>query len=380
MSPDAMVGLDPTAAALAPPPLPPLPANLLTRSLLGELVERVHRQAETLDWSRWFWGEGVLLGALDSSARALGRPTPELVTRYFEQHPVDAITIDHVNSLAPGATSARLGHRGTCERLLAWLESPSALTRASNGAVEHWPGGVWADTVYMMGTFLLEAASLLARPDLARRAAEQWLLHTDLLQLANGLAVHGSHRGEVIACHWGRANAWIALAGCAVLEHPDTLPEQREQVHERLTRQLAASRASLPEGRLWDVLMDGHPETRGIVETSAAAGLCASMLRAAALGIDPDANRKCATQALLRLVPYVDSDGVLTQTSAGTVLQLVPFGYSVIRADHVQLWGQGLLLHALAAALVHLDLPDQPLPQQPQEAPRTQGITSSEKE
>ena len=37
--------------------------------------------------------------------------------------------------------------------------------------------------------------------------------------------------------------------------------------------------------------------------------------------------------------------------SAGTVLQLVPFGYSVIRDDRPQLWGQGLALHAIAAAL-----------------------------
>ncbi len=37
--------------------------------------------------------------------------------------------------------------------------------------------------------------------------------------------------------------------------------------------------------------------------------------------------------------------------SAGTVLQLVPFGYSVIRNDRLQLWGQGLALQAVAAAM-----------------------------
>ena len=34
------------------------------------------------------------------------------------------------------------------------------------------------------------------------------------------------------------------------------------------------------------------------------------------------------------------------------MLQLVPFGYSVIRDDRIQPWGQGLGLHAYAAALV----------------------------
>ena len=42
---------------------------------------------------------------------------------------------------------------------------------------------------------------------------------------------------------------------------------------------------------MWYVLVDGHPETRGIVETSAAAGSVAALLRAAALGIDPEQNR-----------------------------------------------------------------------------------------
>ncbi len=40
---------------------------------------------------------------------------------------------------------------------------------------------------------------------------------------------------------------------------------------------------------------------------------------------------------------------------AGTVLQLVPFGYSVIRHDRIQPWGQGLALHVYAAALDDLN-------------------------
>ncbi len=45
------------------------------------------------------------------------------------------------------------------------------------------------------------------------------------------------------------------------------------------------------------------------------------------------------------------TEGQLSRVSAGTVLQLVPFGYSVIRDDRPQPWGQGLALHALAAAI-----------------------------
>ncbi|MGH3716957.1 MAG: hypothetical protein ACRDT4_26375, partial [Micromonosporaceae bacterium] len=61
-----------------------------------------------------------------------------------------------------------------------------------------------------------------------------------------------------------------------------------------------------------------------------------------------DAGRLAVRGALA----YVE-DGVLTRVSAGTVLQLAPFGYSVIRDDRIQPWGQGLALHAIAAALDH---------------------------
>jgi hypothetical protein len=57
------------------------------------------------------------------------------------------------------------------------------------------------------------------------------------------------------------------------------------------------------------------------------------------------------TKAIAASLTYVDSSGVLTRTSAGTVLQLIPFGYSVIRSDRMQLWGQGLALNAISVML-----------------------------
>jgi unsaturated rhamnogalacturonyl hydrolase len=76
------------------------------------------------------------------------------------------------------------------------------------------------------------------------------------------------------------------------------------------------------------------------------------MLRAAAVVPDlPAIVAEAGARAVRGALAYVDDDGVLTRTSAGTVLQLVPFGYSVIRDDRPQPWGQGLALHAIAAAL-----------------------------
>lgn len=351
------VGLDPTVALLADPPLPALPQAELTAERLRADLRRLIQRSTRLDLSRWFWGEGVVLGGLIDAALALGDPVPEVVAGYFTEHPVRELVIDHVNNLAPGAAAARIGDAEYGERLLAWLDEPGAVTLAANGAVEHWPGGVWADTAYMMGTFLIHHGRLVGRDDLIIRAADQWLAHADILQdPRNGLMAHGSHQGEVPPCRWGRANAWLALAACELLEHHDgALPDLLAQrVRDRLAKQLTGVRDCLPEDAVWYVLMDGHPETRGIVETSAAAGLVAALLRGAALGIDREANRATGRTAMLRLHPYLEDQGGLTQTSAGTVLQLIPFGYSVIRSDRIQLWGQGLGLHGWAAALRHL--------------------------
>ena len=106
---------------------------------------------------------------------------------------------------------------------------------------------------------------------------------------------------------------------------------------------------------MWDVLVDSVPEVRGIIETSAAAGLGAALLRTATvfgpdrLGSERHARLFAAGErAVLGSMAYVD-DGLLTRVSAGTILQLIPFGYSVIRDDRPQPWGQGLAMEALAA-------------------------------
>jgi len=58
----------------------------------------------------------------------------------------------------------------------------------------------------------------------------------------------------------------------------------------------------------------------------------------------------------LTLVSIVEFAGAVllkrSRRRAGTVLQLVPSGYSVTCDDRVQPWGAGRGLHACAAALV----------------------------
>lgn len=352
-----MVGEDLTSAQLAAPSRTPLLAGALDRDA-SRLARDLERATAAHGMTRWFWGEGVCMLAATRLARARGETVPAWVRDMVEPYLTAPPVVEHVNNLAPGAALAELHAERPTDASLAllessvgWYRSSPAATRAPNGALEHWPGGVWADTVYMAGEFLLRAGRALDRPELVDEAVQQWLLHADVLQHpGTDLLVHGTHGGERIDCHWGRANAWFALAGSDLLAATGSA-----DVRDRLLRLLLAAAALQPEHGVWDVLLDAPPEVRGVLETSAAAGLGAALLRTAALVRDEEPASAATLQAageraVLGSLAYVD-DGELTRVSAGTVLQLIPFGYSVIRDDRPQPWGQGLAMEALAAWL-----------------------------
>lgn len=309
--------------------------------------------------SRWFWPEGVALVGLARFGRAAG-DTDAAVDRWLDDHLRDGVSVEHVNDLVPATAALYLDKEGCYLEALGplalWALKDPAVTRAANGAIEHWPGGVWADTMYMAGAFLARYGRASGETAILDEAGRQLVWHAELLQdPATGLFAHGAHRGETIWSFWGRANAWAALAAVEYLEASADAPcdpAARSEVAERLVRQLETLAQLQPDHGVWDVLVDGTAETAGIVETSAAAGLAAAMLRAGGVVADlPHAVTAAGWRAARGALAYVDRSGTLTRVSAGTVLQLVPFGYSVIRNDRLQLWGQGLALQAVAAAM-----------------------------
>lgn len=363
-----MAGEDTSSAELSAPPVRPLNRADLVADL-DSIEAALSSRTASMGVERWFWGEGVCLLAAWRAAAARGAETPELVTAFTRRFITSPPILEHVNNLAPGAAVAELYRRAPepaikalLEACLEWYSHAPEATRAPNGAFEHWPGGVWADTVYMAGEFLLRIGNILDRQDLVQEAVDQWLSHAELLQDTNtGLFVHGTNSGSRIDCFWGRANAWTALAGADLLALGGAA-ERLGEVRERLDRQLHTLARLQPEHGVWDVLVDGQVEVRGVLETSAAAGIGAAMLRADALTATTDAGltrtpdraaprtplREAGERAVLGALAYIQ-EGTLTRVSAGTVLQLIPFGYSVIRDDRIQPWGQGLALEAIAA-------------------------------
>lgn len=358
-----MAGEDLTSSRFSEPALDPVPTESLDRAALLAWGERIVTRTWADGLPQWFWGEGVCLAGIVEFHRAAGLPFPAEVLAWLGDRAHDA-RLEHVNNVAPGIAAALAVSAGAeglapaAGRLADWVANAPEATRTVDGVLEHWPGGVWADTAFMAGGFLTRWSRATGDVESFAEALRQVLGHYRILQHPErGLCAHGSHRGEVIWCFWGRANAWLALAAVGVLETagewaavPAALTGDLAELSDRLSRQLDALVAHQPDHGVWDVLVDGQPENRGVLETSAAAGIGAAMLRASRVVPGGERWAGPGSLAVRGSLAYV-RDGALTRVSAGTVLQLIPFGYSVIRDDRPQLWGQGLALHAIAAAL-----------------------------
>ncbi|WP_069167899.1 glycoside hydrolase family 88 protein [Nocardia altamirensis] len=356
-----MSGDDLTSALHAAPPLPP--RTDLSPAALIDVGERLVARTWSTGLPSWFWGEGVCLLGIVRFAQARHRPVPAAVVDWLRHHHNSGISVSHVNNLAPG-TAALIAATdypdlvATADLLDQWFAQSPSITRAPNGALEHWPDGVWADTTFMAGVFLGHLGEHRRDPRLVAAFGEQLLAHAAILQHPDtGLFAHGSHRGQTLWNFWGRGNAWCALSAVEYLELAarGRVPvdhEQLDRITDLLLRQLTTLAALQPDHGVWSVLVDNQPENAGILEPSAAAGISAAMLRTALLlpHCPPEIPR-AGWRAVAGALAYVDPTGTLTRVSAGTVLQLIPFGYSVIRNDRGQPWGQGLALHAIAAAL-----------------------------
>lgn len=282
-----MISLDTSSIARAPTPRQPLPIQEVLSPAYQKTCQLIRKRAVQLGFTRWFWGEGVCAQGMLRLASATGHRPPKAVLNYFDQFVEFAPIIEHVNNLAPGAAACLLfeqtgtkHYRKLADICLSWYEDSPTASRDYNGTLEHWPGGIWADTVYMAGSFLLQYGRIFNRPDLITAAIEQWLLHARALTIdKSGLIVHGTHHGEALPAFWGRANAWFALAGIDLIRYPAANydhPEKTE-IKERLAAQLHALRQLQPSHGVWDVLVDSQVENTGILETSATAGIGAAM-------------------------------------------------------------------------------------------------------
>ena len=269
---------------------------------LGRADRRPHLGARAADV---VLGRGGRLLGMVRFAAPPASPIPGDVAGWLDEHLTAGVTIDHVNDVAPGIAAvlagrgdARIAHLAV-EPLATWVEggSPSATrarrtARSSTGRAAcgptpcSWPACSSATSGSRPATTTGSTSSATSSSPTPRSCRPR-----------AGLFVHGSHHGETIRCFWGRANAWCALAAVEFLELAGSTGVGRPGARRAgrptcLARQLVALADHQPDHGVWSVLVDDHPEYAGIVETSAAAGIGAAMLRAAAVVPDLPAARR----------------------------------------------------------------------------------------
>ena len=197
-----MRGADITSSRLAAPPLPPLPAAGISSHRLIPLGHAVVDCTWRLGLPSWFWGEGVALSGILRLSQALGEPVSAEVHEWLGRWLRGGVEVDHVNNLAPGiaavlASPDEPDYLDLVEPLARWAESAPLATRAANGALEHWPGDVWADTAFMAGVFLGHLGATGGNASRLDECGRQLVAHADILQSSqHGLFAHGCHRGD----------------------------------------------------------------------------------------------------------------------------------------------------------------------------------------
>lgn len=305
----------------------------------------------------WGWADGVALYGL--SARIARGDDPEAlaaVQGWVDGRLDEGFVLTHVNQMAPGwallALHARTGDPRYLDEAEALAEHfVSSHPRSDDGAWLHAGQSVWVDTMFMGPAFLAELSAVTgdlrwrdeAMLQLERHAAWLW---SD----AGGLYQHGAPTIEVTdpdavppPVHWGRGNAWAALATAEVLARTSGGPG-REALEARLEAHLEALAALQDPGGGWRTRLDVGDS---YLESSATAGLARAFRLGAQLElVDPAAADAIVGDACRYLEDRAEA-GRLRGVSGSTAYGIEPHEYDLIAGDEVTPWGQGLWLALL---------------------------------
>lgn len=184
------------------------------------------------------------------------------------------------------------------------------------------PQSLWADDAYMSIPVLAEMGRRTGEAkwfdDAVRQAVQ---MHDHLLAEEKGLLTHGLHlhNPQAPQFFWGRANGWVVLAMCDLL---DVLPREHpgfEPVRSRL-ESLLRGIAEYQDGNsgLWHQMIDRNDS---YLETSASAMFTYGLARAINQGwINPTTYGSIALAGWMGLTQRVTPAGQVEGTCVGTTL------------------------------------------------------------
>ena len=217
-----------------------------------------------------------------------------------------------------------------------------------------WPNGtVWADDLYMAGSFLIQWARYTRDDrhlaDLARQIRNQ----AALLQDADGVWFHGYSvpLRQHSPFKWSRANGWVLVTTADLLSVlPDNHPD-RAALLDIFRRHVAGVIKYQPESGVWTNIVD-LDRTHIWPETSGTLMFAYAIARGVNRGWLPPADMAAARKAFAGVVQdYVTPEGALRGTVRGTGIGLTLDYYASRERFDDEMHGRGALLMAGAEIL-----------------------------
>jgi unsaturated rhamnogalacturonyl hydrolase len=203
----------------------------------------------------------------------------------------------------------------------------------------------WIDDMYMITILQVQAYRATGDKRYLDRAALEMTVYLDKLQQPNGLFYHAPD----VPFFWGRGNGWVAAGMTELLRSlPKDHPKRARILDGYLKMMKSLLQYQSAEGT-WRQLID-HPEAWP--ETSSSGMFAFAMVTGVKeKWLDASAYAPAARKAWLGLVPYIDSNGDISNVCEGTN-KLNDLQYYLNRARKTgDLHGQAPLLWTASALL-----------------------------
>ena len=318
----------------------------------------VNNAAWGLNINDWDWNPGVGVTCISYYFQKSRDPqVQKFLEDWVGRNKHLARKFQHVNVMAPFAIFPDMYRRtgdkyflDTAVEYGNWILDNSV--RTMTGAFQH--GGdlteqIWADTIFMVVLFLARVGRLTGEVKFAKEAAQQLLLHLQVLQdPQTGVLFHGyfcAEKHHKSNARWTRGNAWITIGTPLILDEIKDLITLPVEIGERYRRLVDGLIQYQAENGLWSTVMD-QPDF--YQETSGSAGIAAGILKSIHQGVLPaDGYLPVVEKAIGGVLSKINPEGAVTGVSGGTPIMNTIEEYSRL-SRYPTLYGQGLSLMLLS--------------------------------
>ena len=295
----------------------------------GDLVEAC--PIGIIDIENWEWPQGIGMYGIYKYYEHCGeRRYLDYLVSWYDKRIKEGLPERNVNTTAPmlaliylAMETGREDYLKLCRDWAEWVMNE--MPRTEEGGIQHAVSGeenrgqLWIDTLFMTVLFLAKCGVCCKRADYTEEAKRQFLIHIKYLyDKKTRLWFHGwtfEGRHNFAGALWARGNCWYTIAAPELLEMLGTDGAAEEYLKATLAAQAEALSACQCENGAWHTLLDDEGSYE---ETSAAAGFCYGILKAARLGYIDEKYKRTGEAAARFVLSQTDDGGTVQSVSYGT--------------------------------------------------------------